>query len=123
MLVILECEGKEYTVLVRQARVPVGYHSLPEIPAGKCATQPAAGEPRSTSRAVQHCRRHSRVVLPRRTLPGMLDGSGHFKGVAAEEIAEECNINRYRRERADGSDRARVRRLLPRHHPLLRRQR
>lgn len=56
MLVILECEGKEYTVLVRQARVPVGYHSLPEIPAG------------------------------------MLDGSGHFKGVAAEEIAEECNI-------------------------------
>ena len=56
MLVILECEGKEYTVLVRQARVPVGYHSLPEIPAG------------------------------------MLDGSGHFKGVAAEEIAEECNL-------------------------------
>ena len=72
-------------MLVRQARVPVGYHSLPEIPAG------------------------------------MLDGSGHFKvrrafhalcqasweremelgltryvlyaqGVAAEEIAEECNI-------------------------------
>eukprot|EP01045_Picozoa_sp_COSAG04_P021839 COSAG04_NODE_2387_length_4228_cov_1.352386_2_plen_80_part_00 len=42
VLVILECEGKEYTVLVRQARVPVGYHSLPEIPAGKCTTQPAA---------------------------------------------------------------------------------
>lgn len=56
VLVILECEGKEYTVLVNQARVPIGTHSLPEIPAG------------------------------------MLDGSGHFKGVAAEEIAEECNM-------------------------------
>ena len=56
VLVILECEGKEYTVLVNQARVPIGTHALPEIPAG------------------------------------MLDGSGHFKGVAAEEIAEECNI-------------------------------
>lgn len=81
VLVILECEGKEYTILVRQARVPIGKHSMPEIPAG------------------------------------MLDGSGHFKGVAvsqhanspcagaaslcpnqilcflqAEEIAEECNL-------------------------------
>jgi len=56
VMVILECEGKEYTILTYQARVPVGIHNLPEIPAG------------------------------------MLDGSGNFKGVAAEEIAEECNI-------------------------------
>jgi ADP-sugar diphosphatase len=57
ILVILECEGKEYTILTRQARVPVGVHDLPEIPAG------------------------------------MLDGSGNFKGVAAEEIHEECDIS------------------------------
>ena len=56
ILVILECEGEEYTILTRQARVPVGRHDLPEIPAG------------------------------------MLDGSGNFKGVAAEEMQEECNI-------------------------------
>ena len=52
ILVILECEGKEYTILTYQARVPVGVHNLPEVPAG------------------------------------MLDGSGNFKGVAADEIAE-----------------------------------
>lgn len=34
MLVILECEGAEYTILTRQARVPIGKHDLPEIPAG-----------------------------------------------------------------------------------------
>ena len=45
-----------YTILTYQARVPVGEHNLPEIPAG------------------------------------MLDGSGHFKGVAAEEMEEECDI-------------------------------
>ena len=56
VLVILECEGKEYTILTRQARVPMASHDLPEIPAG------------------------------------MLDGSGHFKGAAAQEIIEECNI-------------------------------
>ena len=56
VLVILECEGKEYTVLTRQARVPAADSALPEIPAG------------------------------------MLDGSGRFRGVAAEEIAVECNI-------------------------------
>ena len=39
-----------------QARVPVGDHNLPEIPAG------------------------------------MLDGKGDFKGVAADEIQEECHI-------------------------------
>ena len=56
VLVILECEGKEYTILTRQARVPVANHSLPEIPAG------------------------------------MLDGSGQFKGVAANDLKTECNI-------------------------------
>jgi ADP-sugar diphosphatase len=49
VLVILECDGQEYTILTKQARVPVGQSALPEIPAG------------------------------------MLDGSGEFKGVAAEE--------------------------------------
>ena len=34
VLVILECEGKEYTILTYQARVPVADHNLPEIPAG-----------------------------------------------------------------------------------------
>ena len=52
VLVVLTCEGKEYTILTYQARVPVGIHNLPEVPAG------------------------------------MLDGSGNFKGVAADEIAE-----------------------------------
>jgi hypothetical protein len=52
ILVILECDGREYTILTYQARVPVGCHNLPEVPAG------------------------------------MLDGSGNFKGVAADEIAE-----------------------------------
>jgi ADP-sugar diphosphatase len=56
VLVILECEGVDYTILTHQARVPIGCSDLPEIPAG------------------------------------MLDGSGHFKGVAAEEIQEECHI-------------------------------
>ena len=34
VLIILECEGKEYTILTYQARVPVAHHNLPEIPAG-----------------------------------------------------------------------------------------
>lgn len=34
VLVILECEGVEYTIMTCQARVPVGDHNLPEIPAG-----------------------------------------------------------------------------------------
>ena len=56
ILVILECEGKEYTLLTYQARVPVGNHNLPEIPAG------------------------------------MMDGRGNFRGAAAEEIEQECDI-------------------------------
>jgi hypothetical protein len=32
VLVILECEGKQHTILTYQARVPVGVHNLPEIP-------------------------------------------------------------------------------------------
>ena len=56
VLLILNCDGEDYTVLTLQARVPVGHHALPEIPAG------------------------------------MLDGTGNFKGAAADEIAEECNI-------------------------------
>eukprot|EP01047_Picozoa_sp_COSAG01_P038199 COSAG01_NODE_3086_length_6611_cov_12.899109_2_plen_262_part_00 len=56
VLVVLRCEGKEYTVLTCQARVPVGDSNLPEIPAG------------------------------------MLDGSGDFKGVAAAELEQECEI-------------------------------
>ena len=34
VLVILECEGKEYTILTYQARVPVACSAVPEIPAG-----------------------------------------------------------------------------------------
>jgi len=34
VLVVLQHEGVNYTVLVRQARVPVGKSNLPEIPAG-----------------------------------------------------------------------------------------
>ena len=34
VLVILECEGEEHTILTYQARVPVGTANLPEIPAG-----------------------------------------------------------------------------------------
>eukprot|EP01043_Picozoa_sp_COSAG02_P027489 COSAG02_NODE_1625_length_11593_cov_9.199930_5_plen_414_part_01 len=56
ILMILECDGIEYTILTRQARVPVAKSDLPEIPAG------------------------------------MLDGSGNFKGVAAEEIQQKCDI-------------------------------
>jgi hypothetical protein len=56
VLVILECDGQEYTIMTHQARVPIGTHNLPEIPAG------------------------------------MLDGSGNFRGVAANELAEECDI-------------------------------
>jgi hypothetical protein len=52
VLVILECEGEEHTILTYQARVPVAIHNLPEVPAG------------------------------------MLDGSGNFRGVAADEIVE-----------------------------------
>lgn len=50
VLMVLECEGKEYTILTYQARVPVGMSMMPEVPAG------------------------------------MLDGSGNFRGLAAEEI-------------------------------------
>jgi ADP-sugar diphosphatase len=56
VLVIMECQGQEYTILTRQARVPVADSAFPELPAG------------------------------------MLDGSGKFKSVAADEIAEECNM-------------------------------
>jgi ADP-sugar diphosphatase len=56
VLVILHCEGREYTILTCQARVPVGDSNLPEIPAG------------------------------------MLDGSGNFKGVAAQELEQECEL-------------------------------
>lgn len=34
VLVILDCEGEEYTILTKQARVPIGDSQLPEIPAG-----------------------------------------------------------------------------------------
>lgn len=67
VLVILECDGREYTILTYQARVPVGSHNVPEIPAG------------------------------------MLDGSGNFKGVAADEIAEvmprNCTVSNPRQSR------------------------
>ena len=56
VLVILECEGVEYTILTRQARVPIGTSDLPEIPAG------------------------------------MLDYSQYLRGVAADELKEECGI-------------------------------
>jgi ADP-sugar diphosphatase len=56
VLVVLECEGEEYTLLTRQPRAPIGIHRFPEIPAG------------------------------------MLDGLGHFAGVAAKEMEEETGI-------------------------------
>jgi ADP-sugar diphosphatase len=56
VLIILECEGTDFTILTVQARVPVADSALPEIPAG------------------------------------MLDGSGNFRGVAADEIAQECHM-------------------------------
>ena len=56
VLVILECEGVKYTILTRQARVPIGTSDLPEIPAG------------------------------------MLDDSQYLRGVAADELKEECGI-------------------------------
>lgn len=65
VLLILECDGEEFTVLTRQARVPIGSHDFPEIPAG------------------------------------MLDGNGNFKGVAAQEIAEECDIQLHESELID----------------------
>lgn len=65
VLLILECDGEEFTVLTRQARVPIGSHNFPEIPAG------------------------------------MLDGNGNFKGVAAQEIAEECDIQLHESELID----------------------
>ena len=68
VLVILECEGKEYTILTYQARVPVGSSALPEIPAG------------------------------------MLDAKGNFKGVAADEMAEECDIQIKEEELIDLTD-------------------
>jgi len=34
ILVLLECDGEQYTILTRQARVPAGYFRFPEIPAG-----------------------------------------------------------------------------------------
>jgi hypothetical protein len=39
ILVILECEGKEYTILTYQARVPVGSSNVPEVPAGMLDTE------------------------------------------------------------------------------------
>lgn len=35
ILVILECDEKEYTVLTVQARVPIANPAFAEIPAGK----------------------------------------------------------------------------------------
>jgi ADP-sugar diphosphatase len=57
ILVVLECDGTEYTVLTVQPRLPIGSFQNAEIPAG------------------------------------MLDGSGHFAGVAAQELDEEVGIS------------------------------
>jgi len=57
MLVILSCDGIEYSILTLQPRVPTGQFQFPEIPAG------------------------------------MLDHSGDFAGVAANELAEECDVH------------------------------
>ncbi len=56
ILMILECEGREYVLLTSQARLPIGNFEYEETPAG------------------------------------MLDGSGHFAGVAAKEIQEETGL-------------------------------
>eukprot|EP01052_Picozoa_sp_SAG31_P004647 SAG31_NODE_195_length_20708_cov_9.627638_1_plen_665_part_00 len=56
VLIILDCEGTEYTILTRQPRVPVGTSNFPELPAG------------------------------------MLDEQLYLKGVAVDEIKEECDI-------------------------------
>ena len=56
ILPLLTCAGQRYVVLCRQPRLPAGFASFPEIPAG------------------------------------MLDGSGHFTGVAAKELQEETGI-------------------------------
>ncbi|GIQ80019.1 hypothetical protein KIPB_000742, partial [Kipferlia bialata] len=55
-LVIFKCEGEEYALVCKQARVPIGYASSLEIPAG------------------------------------MLDGEGHFMGVAVKELQEETGL-------------------------------
>ena len=34
VLIVLECEGEEFTILTHQARVAAHDHSLPEIPCG-----------------------------------------------------------------------------------------
>lgn len=34
VLVVLDCNGKEYTVMCRQPRMPVGKANFPEVPAG-----------------------------------------------------------------------------------------
>jgi ADP-sugar diphosphatase len=57
ILVILECEGIEYTIITLQPRVATGNFCFPELPAG------------------------------------MLDGSGNFSGVAADEMRDETGID------------------------------
>jgi hypothetical protein len=39
VLIILACEGEEYTILTYQARVPAADHNLPEIPAGMLVSE------------------------------------------------------------------------------------
>jgi len=57
ILVILHCEGRDYTLLTVQPRVPLGDFECVELPAG------------------------------------MIDGMGHFAGVAAKEMKEETGLD------------------------------
>jgi ADP-sugar diphosphatase len=80
ILVVIKSEGKKWALCCKQARVPCGKSAFIEIPAGE-------GDP-----ALRFGSSH---FVPKTRLPicaGMMDGSGHFAGVAAKELEEETGV-------------------------------
>jgi ADP-sugar diphosphatase len=94
VLVIVRCEGRKWAICCKQPRVPSGRSAFLEIPAGESdfGRHPCPSALISTiARFVGNfIEAYSRWPLSSRA--GMLDGSGHFAGVAAKELEEETGI-------------------------------
>ncbi|CAK0886736.1 unnamed protein product [Prorocentrum cordatum] len=114
VLVVLECEGEEHTVLVRQPRVPVSdgartrispFQSVRSRRVLERSEKAAALDTAPRSVGSQRfpicshrilCLSWLRLTVGSSDVPeipaGMMDASGRFAGVAASELREECGL-------------------------------
>jgi len=78
ILVLLSCEGKEYALLTKQPRVPLGLDSFPEIPAGMLD-----GSGAFAGKAAEEMREETGIVIQEKDLVDMttLAYGDKFKGV------------------------------------------